>query len=154
MILGGASFLVDKIPFHETERMVSYRQERNKEDTRLLNRARRLAKRSRAEAACLPCKMKKAKCGDIRPCVRCRLSNEAGCINSSSMARSAPANGLSVLLGSNQSIESRESSVEFYRAARLPYRPPGPPLLVKAIQQALRYSPTIEVSANPCLRPW
>ena len=36
-----------------------------------LNRARRMAKRTRAEIACQPCKIKKARCSDVRPCNRC-----------------------------------------------------------------------------------
>jgi hypothetical protein len=39
-----------------------------------LIRAQRLAKRTRASAACLPCKAKKIKCSDYRPCARCRTS--------------------------------------------------------------------------------
>ena len=40
-----------------------------------LNRARRMAKRKRAEIACQPCKFKKARCNDSRPCRRCLHSN-------------------------------------------------------------------------------
>jgi hypothetical protein len=42
----------------------------------LLQRARRMAKRSRAAAACLPCKASKAKCSDYRPCARCKKGKE------------------------------------------------------------------------------
>jgi hypothetical protein len=41
----------------------------------VLARARRIAKRRRSEKACLPCKSKKAKCSDYRPCMRCKESN-------------------------------------------------------------------------------
>jgi hypothetical protein len=40
-------------------------------DTKILMRARRLATRSRAETACAPCKAKKTKCSDTRPCSKC-----------------------------------------------------------------------------------
>ena len=33
--------------------------------------ARRMATRKRSETACMPCKAKKAKCNDYRPCARC-----------------------------------------------------------------------------------
>ena len=48
-------------------------------DAQLLLRARRMATRSRAAVACLPCKFKKAKCGLARPCARCVASNEEQC---------------------------------------------------------------------------
>jgi hypothetical protein len=48
-------------------------------DSRLLMRARRLAKRSRAETACLSCKMKKIRCDDRRPCSRCLVSKISIC---------------------------------------------------------------------------
>ena len=38
----------------------------------LLQRARRMAQRSRAATACLPCKAGKARCNDYRPCARCK----------------------------------------------------------------------------------
>jgi hypothetical protein len=40
-------------------------------DIAMLNRARRMATRTRAETACQPCKAKKARCSDYRPCRRC-----------------------------------------------------------------------------------
>jgi hypothetical protein len=43
----------------------------------LLQRARRMALRSRAAAACLPCKSRKAKCSDCRPCTRCKKAGGA-----------------------------------------------------------------------------
>ena len=45
-------------------------------DMAQLARARRMANRKRSEKACLPCKLKKAKCSDYRPCARC--SNPTG----------------------------------------------------------------------------
>ncbi len=38
----------------------------------LLLRARRMAQRSRAAAACVSCKESKARCSDYRPCARCK----------------------------------------------------------------------------------
>ena len=47
-----------------------------------LNRARRMAKRTRTEAACQPCKIKKARCSDTQPCHRCIKSEmPAVCVN-------------------------------------------------------------------------
>ena len=37
-----------------------------------LAKALRIAKRSRAEVACLPCRDRKSKCNDYRPCAGCR----------------------------------------------------------------------------------
>ena len=54
---------------------------REEEDAKQLIRAQRLAKRSRASAACLPCKAKKAKCNDYRPCARCQRSPGEECID-------------------------------------------------------------------------
>jgi hypothetical protein len=45
----------------------------------LLSKARRLAQRKRAAAACLPCKSAKTKCSDYRPCSRC-IKDEQRCI--------------------------------------------------------------------------
>jgi hypothetical protein len=44
---------------------------RTKSDYEQLMKARRMATRRRAEAACLPCKTKKTRCGNSRPCSRC-----------------------------------------------------------------------------------
>jgi hypothetical protein len=52
-----------------------------KEEAKQLIRAQRLAKRTRASAACLPCKAKKAKCNDYRPCARCQRSPGEECID-------------------------------------------------------------------------
>ena len=38
-----------------------------------------MATRRRAEAACPPCKSKKARCSDFRPCARCSLLGGEGC---------------------------------------------------------------------------
>ena len=48
-------------------------------DILMLNRARRIALRVRSERACLPCKVKKTKCSDTRPCIRCTKSNTILC---------------------------------------------------------------------------
>ena len=55
-------------------------------DDVLLARARRMATRKRAETACLPCKAKKTKCNDYRPCARC-LSSVDTCLDEDSLAR-------------------------------------------------------------------
>ena len=59
-----------------------------KEDDALLARARRMATRKRAEAACWPCKLKKAKCNDYRPCKRCLDSGSDLLCTDGSLARS------------------------------------------------------------------
>jgi hypothetical protein len=51
------------------------------DEAKQLIRAQRLAKRSRASAACLPCKAKKARCNDYRPCARCQRSPGEVCID-------------------------------------------------------------------------
>jgi hypothetical protein len=51
------------------------------DDGALLLRARRLAKRSRAAAACLPCKATKSKCSDFRPCARCSELKTKVCLD-------------------------------------------------------------------------
>ncbi len=50
------------------------------DDRRRLILARRMVTRTRAGAACAPCKAKKARCNDYRPCARCsNLRLEACC---------------------------------------------------------------------------
>jgi hypothetical protein len=57
-------------------------------DDALLLRARRMAQRSRAAAACLPCKANKARCSDYRPCARCKKAGaESLCTDMQSAAR-------------------------------------------------------------------
>ena len=53
-----------------------------------LARARRMASRKRAETACMPCKAKKAKCSDFRPCARCLKSGAGHCRDGSPEVRS------------------------------------------------------------------
>ncbi len=67
---------------------------REEDDAKQLIRAQRMAKRSRAFAACLPCKAKKAKCNDYRPCARCQRSPGEECIDDDPEITSAmyPAN--------------------------------------------------------------
>ena len=49
--------------------------------TDALQRSRRIAARLRAASACPPCKRIKQKCGDMRPCARCkRLAREEDCV--------------------------------------------------------------------------
>ena len=47
-----------------------------------LMKARRMATRRRAQAACLPCKSKKARCSDVRPCARCARTGQEACVES------------------------------------------------------------------------
>ena len=48
-------------------------------DAKLLLRARRMATRIRAASACKPCKAKKSKCSDYRPCAQCKGSKLSVC---------------------------------------------------------------------------
>ena len=59
-------------------------------DAALLLRARRMAQRSRAAAACLNCKTHKSRCSDYRPCARCKKSGADICMDLPSSAQSAP----------------------------------------------------------------
>jgi hypothetical protein len=54
---------------------------RSKSDHEQLMKARRMATRRRAEAACLPCKAKKVRCGNSRPCSRCSLIPGEMCVD-------------------------------------------------------------------------
>jgi hypothetical protein len=57
-------------------------------DDALLLRARRMAQRSRAAAACAPCKANKSRCSDYRPCGRCKkLGTKLVCLDFPSIAR-------------------------------------------------------------------
>lgn len=53
--------------------------ERELEEERQYIRAQRLAKRSRAASACVPCKAKKVRCSDYRPCSRCKKNPGESC---------------------------------------------------------------------------
>ncbi len=52
------------------------------EDAKQLLRARRMATRNRAAAACKPCKSRKTKCSDYRPCAQCKTSKPLLCVES------------------------------------------------------------------------
>ncbi len=46
-----------------------------------LKRARRIAQRSRAALACMPCKASKVRCSDHRPCSRCMKTGAEFCVD-------------------------------------------------------------------------
>ena len=54
----------------------------------LLQRARRMALRSRAAMACPPCKASKTRCSDGRPCARCKKAGNEFCTDTQSVPRS------------------------------------------------------------------
>ena len=54
---------------------------RVEEEYKRLLKARRMAKRSRSAAACVPCKARKTKCNDFRPCTRCAATHPEECID-------------------------------------------------------------------------
>ena len=104
---------------------------RELEEERQFVRAQRLAKRTRAATACVPCKAKKARCSDYRPCARCKRSTTELCVDSedaspqnmadtneewtSAVARTAPPvqtsnPPLSQMLPFNAGIETFDSS--------------------------------------------
>ena len=61
-------------------------------DDALLLRARRMAQRTRASAACLRCKANKVRCSDYRPCAQCREVGAAStCTDLQSARRSSSA---------------------------------------------------------------
>ncbi len=60
---------------------------RQLEEERQFIRAQRLAKRTRAASACLPCKAKKARCSDYRPCARCKSSLTEICRDGENVTR-------------------------------------------------------------------
>jgi hypothetical protein len=70
---------------------------RDRQDRRRLILARRMVTRTRAGAACEPCKARKAKCNDYRPCARCRLSRPELCMLENQDSR-APANAQALIL--------------------------------------------------------
>jgi hypothetical protein len=73
----------------------------------LLQRARRMAQRSRAAAACLPCKAGKARCNDYRPCARCKKAGINGlCVDPQSKQP-----GASLNVGKLSSISSMSNPV-------------------------------------------
>jgi hypothetical protein len=59
-------------------------------DSAQLLRLRRLAKRSRAEAACQLCKASKLRCSDYRPCARCKKVGANSCMDLTASATSVP----------------------------------------------------------------
>jgi hypothetical protein len=63
---------------------MSSKSAKTKEEYRRLLKARRMATRSRSEAACVPCKVRKIKCSDSRPCSRCSSEDPGGCFDRSS----------------------------------------------------------------------
>ena len=49
-------------------------------DSKQLNKMRRQAMRVRAASACKPCRDRKSKCSDYRPCKPCKISDPRACI--------------------------------------------------------------------------
>jgi hypothetical protein len=62
------------------------------EDAKLLLRARRMATRIRAAAACKPCKSRKLKCSDYRPCAQCKTSTPLLCLDRTALSDMAASN--------------------------------------------------------------
>ena len=83
---------------------------KSRADDYLLARARRMANRTRAETACLPCKAKKAKCNDYRPCKRCLDSGRDLCIDGSSSPRENSPPALGMMCSTVSSIMRMESA--------------------------------------------
>ena len=54
---------------------------RVEEEYKRLLKARRMAKRTRAVAACIPCKTRKTKCNDSRPCTSCIATRPEACVD-------------------------------------------------------------------------
>ncbi len=64
-----------------------------------------MAQRSRAAAACLPCKANKSRCSDFRPCARCNKSGTKLCtdLQSESFAKEPRSSGSPWVIGANSS---------------------------------------------------
>ena len=92
-------------------------------DSALLLRARRLAKRTRAEAACQLCKRSKLKCSDYRPCARCKKSGVATCMDLQYSAQSTPDAISNALASRNCTTASRIADLT-YRACGGNVSPP------------------------------
>ena len=84
-----------------------------------LMKARRMATRRRAEAACLPCKARKVRCSDFRPCARCASSGRADCETEATIQPTYPVSTVIGAMSSSQGIyegfSSSSSSQGFYK---------------------------------------
>ena len=65
-----------------------------KSDYAQLMKARRMATRRRAEAACIPCKIRKSRCNDYRPCARCTHSGRRDCVDGAELDPVRPTSSL------------------------------------------------------------
>ena len=83
-----------------------------------LARARRMASRKRSETACIPCKTKKAKCSDYRPCARCQNSGREFCENRVALSRSK-ASSIQILEKSKEGCLKRALKIEKIEPALL-----------------------------------
>jgi hypothetical protein len=63
-------------------------------DNKQLLKARRMAMRVRAAVACKACKQKKTKCGDSRPCSKCKASRNSDCVDGSDVTVAQGTQGL------------------------------------------------------------
>ena len=91
---------------------------REQMDAAMLARVRRMVNRTRTGTACFPCKAKKTKCNDYRPCNKCLISGQSAtgqCLNNSlSDGRSSPTEHRRVSLGKTDSaLNSMLSSEAF-----------------------------------------
>ncbi len=84
----------------------------SKKDAELLQRARRMASRSRAASACLPCKARKAKCSDGRPCTRCAGRGLELCVDGkkNTLSKSSKQSALSGFQDLPSTIDSQDVS--------------------------------------------
>ena len=83
---------------------------RTQSDYAQLMKARRMATRRRAEAACLPCKARKVRCSDFRPCARCASSGRADCETEATIQPTYPVSTVIGAISSSQGIYEGFSS--------------------------------------------
>ncbi len=134
-------------------------------DSALLLRARRLAKRSRAETACQLCKASKLRCSDYRPCARCKKVGAEICMDPPASAQSKPSTiSVSASDRSRTLVSRLAGRVPRARAGRVSaprtamHRPDSPAKSVDSPSWRLATStPPIPIfpqhSANPALPP-
>jgi hypothetical protein len=93
-----------------------------------LQRARRMAQRTRAAIACPPCKASKAKCSDYRPCARCKKAGgDEICLDLCLESRKSfeGTNGSSASYCKfDQALDARSTNVRPYFNANFGYQTP------------------------------
>jgi hypothetical protein len=91
-----------------------------------LLRARRMALRSRAAMACVPCKARKSKCSDHRPCKRCKSAGGTlNCLDTSSPQSKSSADLSSPTSTSDHELNCSATSTMLYSSTCFSSRQPS-----------------------------